>query len=168
MSFKTIKLSLPLSPEEILDLHYKDKVLLSGTLYTARDQAHKRLCKILQVGEQLPFDLAQTAIFYCGPSPAAAGKICGGIGPTTSSRMDPFTPTLLHAGLKVMIGKGDRAPATVDAIRAANAIYLIAIGGISAVLSRCIVSCETFLWPELGAEAVYKMQLKDFPCYVGI
>ena len=165
---KEIHLSLPLSAEEIKALRPNDKVLLSGTVYTARDEAHKRILAILKKGEEPPFDLASTAIFYCGPSPAATGKICGAIGPTTSSRLDPYTLDMLKAGLKVMIGKGDRSEQTQQEIKAAGALYLIAIGGISAVLSQSIVSCETFLWEFLGAEAVYKMELKDFPCYVGI
>ena len=167
-NMKEIRLILPIYSEEISALNLNDKVLLSGTVYTARDEAHKRMIAILKKGEALPFDLAETAIFYCGPSPAAPGKICGAIGPTTSSRMDPYTPDMLKAGLKVMIGKGDRSVETQQEIKAAGALYLIAIGGISAVLSQSIVSCETFLWEHLGAEAVYKMELKDFPCYVGI
>ncbi|MCB5261680.1 MAG: FumA C-terminus/TtdB family hydratase beta subunit [Candidatus Cloacimonetes bacterium] len=165
---KDFRISLPLSSAEISYLHPNDKVLLSGTVYTARDEAHKRMIAMLKEGVQLPFELSETAIFYCGPSPAAAGMICGAIGPTTSSRMDPFTPELLKAGLRVMIGKGERSPETEQEIKAAGALYLIAIGGISAVLSQSIVSCETFLWESLGAEAVFKMELKDFPCYVGI
>ncbi len=165
---KEIRIKLPLSSEQIKSLNVNDKVLLSGTVYTARDEAHKRMITMLNKGEALPFDLSETAIFYCGPSPAAPDKICGAIGPTTSSRMDPYTPEMLKAGLRVMIGKGDRSVETQKDIKTAGALYLIAIGGISAVLSQSIVSCETFLWEHLGAEAVYKMELKDFPCYVGI
>lgn len=165
---KELRITLPISFEEIRALHPNDKVLLRGTVYTARDEAHKRMLAVLAKGEQLPLDLSQTALFYCGPSPAAAGKVCGAIGPTTSSRMDPYTQAMLKAGLRVMIGKGDRSMETQQDIRAAGALYLIAIGGISAVLSQSIVSCETFLWEQLGAEAMFKMELKDFPCYVGI
>jgi fumarate hydratase subunit beta len=165
---KEIRLYLPIDEQQIKSLQIYDKVLLNGTIYTARDQAHKRLLRLLSAGEPLPLDLSHSAIFYCGPSPAAKGKICGAVGPTTSSRMDPYTDALLAAGLKVMIGKGDRSSATMKAITAAGAVYLIAVGGISAVLSRSIVSCETFLWADLGAEAVYRLEVQDFPCYVGI
>ncbi len=165
---KEIRISLPISSQEIRALEVNEKVLLSGTVYTARDEAHKRILALLRAKEELPFELAETAIFYCGPSPAALGKICGAIGPTTSSRMDPYTLDLVNAGLRVMIGKGDRSMQTEQDIKAAGALYLIAIGGISAVLSQSIVSCETFIWEDLGAEAVFKMELKDFPCYVGI
>lgn len=165
---KELRLSLPISIQDIASLRLNDKLLLSGTVYTARDEAHKRLIKLLKAGDRLPFELSETALFYCGPSPAAAGRICGAIGPTTSSRMDPYTPDLLKAGLRVMIGKGDRSKEIQREIKAAGALYLIAIGGISAVLSQSIVSCETFLWESLGAEAVFKLELKDFPCYVGI
>jgi len=160
--------TLPLSPEQISELEIGDKVLLSGVIYTARDQAHKRMLSLLNEGKELGFDLSETAIFYCGPSPKAAGQVCGAIGPTTSSRMDKLTLPLLEAGLKVMIGKGERSLEVNQAIHELGAVYLTAIGGVSAVLSRCIVSCETFLWPELGAEAVYRLSVREFPCYVAI
>ena len=160
--------TLPLSPEQISELEIGDKVLLSGVIYTARDQAHKRMLSLLNEGKELGFDLSETAIFYCGPSPKAIGQICGAIGPTTSSRMDKLTLPLLEAGLKVMIGKGERSSEVNEAIHEHGAVYLTAIGGVSAVLSRCIVSCETFLWPELGAEAIYRLSVRELPCYVAI
>ena len=163
---KIHKYTLPLSPEQISELEIGDKVLLSGVIYTARDQAHKRMLSLLNEGKELGFDLSETAIFYCGPSPKAIGQICGAIGPTTSSRMDKLTLPLLEAGLKVMIGKGERSSEVIEAIHQHGAVYLTAIGGVSAVLSRCIVSCETFLWPDLGAEAVYRLSVIDLPCYV--
>lgn len=163
---KTHKINLPINAQELAEIKPGDKVLLSGELFTARDAAHKRMIEILDSGEELPFDISKTAIFYCGPSPKAEGNICGAVGPTTSSRMDAYTPRLLQAGLKVMIGKGDRAEQAMKAIADHGAIYLSAIGGISAVLNSCIVSCETFLWEELGAEAVHKLVVKDFPCYL--
>lgn len=160
------KYSLPLDHEQISELDIGDKVLLSGVVYTARDQAHKRMLSLLNEGKELGFDLSEIAIFYCGPSPKAVGQVCGAIGPTTSSRMDKLTLPLLEAGLKVMIGKGERSSEVIEAIHQHGAVYLTAIGGVSAVLSRCIVSCETFLWPDLGAEAVYRLSVIDLPCYV--
>lgn len=163
---KTHFVNLPITPESITKMQKGDKVLLNGTIYTARDQAHKRLMEAITMQGECPIPLSQTAIFYCGPSPVPEGKVCGAIGPTTSSRMDAFTPSLLEAGLRVMIGKGDRAESCLKSIRDCGAVYLSAIGGASAVLSRCIVSCETFLWDDLGAEAVYKLEVIDLPCYV--
>lgn len=162
----THKISLPFLSPSSLPLQIGDKVLLSGTLYTARDQAHKKLCQIIESGQPLPLDLSTAAIFYCGPSPAPKGKLCGAIGPTTSARMDPFTPLLLDHGLKVMLGKGDRSPEVTQSIKAHGAIYLVAVGGISALLSQHVTAFSLFLWPELGAEAIYKMEVRDLPCYV--
>ena len=162
------KLKLPLSAPDISALKAGDKVYLSGEIFTARDQAHKRIVKAIEESRPLLLDLRETAIFYCGPSPAAPGKVCGAIGPTTSSRMDGLTLPLLEQGLKVMIGKGERSEEVARAIKEYGAVYLTAIGGVSAVLARSIVSCETFLWPDLGAEAVYRMVVKDLPCYVAI
>ena len=163
---KTHKISLPLSSETILSLSPGDKVLLTGTLYTARDKAHRRLVDLIQQGKPLPLPLSETAIFYCGPSPIPPGKICGAIGPTTSSRMDTYTPTLLEHGLKVMIGKGERSATVKEAIKQHQALYLVATGGVSAYLSTHVTKFELFLWPEFGAEAIYKMEVVDFPCYV--
>lgn len=165
---REIRLSLPLKPGDMRGLEVSDKVLLSGDIYTARDQAHKRMVDILCQGQDLAFDLKKTAIFYCGPSPAREGQICGAVGPTTSYRMDPYVEIMLKHGLRVMIGKGDRGVECVRLIKEYAGLYLTCVGGISAVLSRHIVSCETFLWPELGTEAVYHMVVKDLPCYVAI
>lgn len=159
-------LTLPLEPSLIAKLKPGDKVYLSGIIHTARDKAHQRLVMMIERGETLPFDLSRTALFYCGPTPTPPGMICGAVGPTTSSRMDPYTVPLLERGLKVMIGKGDRAPEILEAIHDNHALYLVCVGGASALLSMCIVSCETFLWPELGTEAVYRMQVLELPCYV--
>ncbi|MDZ4182732.1 MAG: FumA C-terminus/TtdB family hydratase beta subunit [Candidatus Cloacimonadaceae bacterium] len=159
-------LTLPLDPKVIADLKSGDKVYLSGIIHTARDKAHQRLVGMIEQGEPLPFDLSEIVLFYCGPSPTPPGKICGAIGPTTSARMDPYTLPLLENGLKVMIGKGDRSPEILKAISEYNALYLVCVGGASALLSKCIVSCETFLWPELGTEAVHRMQVLELPCYV--
>jgi len=158
--------TLPLCPADISQLNISDKVLLTGCLFTARDAAHKRMVEIIQRGEKLPLDLAETTLFYCGPSPARPGNVCGAIGPTTSSRMDVYTPILIQNGLRVMIGKGERSLEVQKAIMDFGAVYFIMSGGISAYLSQHIVSCETFLWQELGPEAIYKLWVKDIPVYV--
>jgi len=142
--------------------------LLTGCLFTARDVAHKRMVDILKRGEKLPLNLAETTLFYCGPSPARPGNICGAIGPTTSSRMDIYTPLLIQNGLRVMIGKGERSIEVQKAIMDFGAIYFVMPGGISAYLSQFIVSCETFLWQELGPEAIHKLWVQDIPVYVAI
>ncbi|MDD4147833.1 MAG: fumarate hydratase C-terminal domain-containing protein, partial [Candidatus Cloacimonetes bacterium] len=152
---REIKLSLPIRVEQIRELKRNDKILLSGDIYTARDLAHKRFMAMIERGESLPVCLAETAIFYCGPSPAGAGQICGAVGPTTSYRMDRYVQRMLEQGLRIMIGKGDRSEDTERLIREYGALYLTCVGGISAVLNQHIVSCETYLWPELGAEGVY-------------
>ena len=143
-----------------------DKVLLTGIIYTARDQAHKRIVEYLQAGRKLPFALQDAAIFYAGPSPVRPGQICGAIGPTTSSRMDKYTPTLLEQGVKVLIGKGERSSEVIASIQANKAVYLVAIGGAAALLSKCVVSMQLIACEDLGAEAVYRLEVKDFPCYV--
>jgi fumarate hydratase subunit beta len=165
---KQISLQLPISLDQINKVHAGDKILISGCIYTARDQAHKRLIAMILNNEELPFKLKDSGIFYCGPSPAASGQICGAVGPTTSYRMDRYLEPLLSQGLRIMIGKGDRSEQANQLIRRYGALYLCAVGGISAVLNQHIVSCETFLWPELGAEAIFRMEVKDFPCYVCI
>lgn len=162
------QLKLPLTGIPSQRFSIGDKVLLSGTLYTARDKAHQRLIGLIETGQDLPWELSTGAIFYCGPSPIPPGMICGAIGPTTSARMDPFTPRLLEQGLKVMLGKGERSVEVETSIKANDAIYLIATGGVAALLARHVSSFEPFLWPELGAEAVYRLEVTDLPCYVGI
>ncbi len=161
-------LTLPLDASIRKTLSRGDKVLFSGTLYTARDRTHQLLIDLLTQGQQLPLDFSAAALFYCGPSPTPPGRICGAIGPTTSARMDPFTPALLQAGLRVMIGKGPRSVEVERAIREYEALYLVCVGGISALLSQTVVSCETYLWPELGSEAVHKLVVRNLPCYVSI
>ncbi len=163
---KIYRYTLPLCPADISQLNISDKVLLTGCLFTARDAAHKRMVEIIQRGEKLPLDLAETTLFYCGPSPARPGNVCGAIGPTTSSRMDVYTPILIQNGLRVMIGKGERSLEVQKAIMDFGAVYFIMSGGISAYLSQHIISCETFLWQELGPEAIYKLWVKDIPVYV--
>ncbi len=164
----TFDLRLPLGEDEIKSLNRGDKVLLSGTLYTARDEAHRRFKEMIRRGEDIPIPWKETALFYCGPSPTPPGKVSGAIGPTTSARMDEFTPPLLDLGLKVMIGKGERSPQTEEQIRRHKGLYLVCVGGASALLTQKVVSRETFLWPSLGAEAVYRIVVQKLPCYVSV
>jgi fumarate hydratase subunit beta len=163
-----INLTLPLSETDLQHLKPGDKVLLSGVLYTARDAAHKRIVECLEHGTELPFELKDAAIFYAGPTPAKPGAVCGAIGPTTSIRMDKYTPQLLDAGVKVLIGKGERSPEVVDAIRNHTSVYLVAVGGAAALLSKSVISCEVVAWQDLGTEAVRRLEVKDFPCYVSV
>ncbi len=168
ITLKTTNIQLPITGTQLSKLRIGDKVFLTGELLTARDETHKKLMELINNSEPLPLNLSTTALFYCGPSPTPIGKVCGAIGPTTSSRMDTWTPLLLDFGLKVMIGKGERSQAVTQAIKQSGAVYLTCIGGAAAYLARHIVSCETFLWPELGAEAIFKLSVVNFPAYVAI
>ncbi len=163
---RIVKLSLPLSEADRQNLQAGDKVLLSGTLYTTRDKAHKRMLEFLERGEKLPFDLKNQAIFYAGPSPAKIGQTCGVIGPTTSGRMDVYTPRFLEEGLRVMIGKGQRSKDIEALIRKHKAVYLAAVGGAAAFLRKRVISCECIAWQDLGAEGIFRLEVRDFPCYV--
>lgn len=158
----------PLNQEVIEKLKVGDKILLSGVIYTARDQAHKRIVKTIKKGKKLPFPLEGEVIFYCGPSPTPPDKIIGSCGPTTSSRMDKFTPILLKHGLKGMIGKGVRSEDVIEAIKKYKAIYFIAVGGAGAYLSTKIIQVEIIAYPELDTEAIYKLKVENFPLIVGI
>ncbi len=162
------KIYTPLRLETIKKLKAGDNVLLSGIIYTARDQAHKRIVETIKKGKKLPFHLEGEVIFYCGPSPTPPGKIIGSCGPTTSSRMDEFTPILLKHGLKGMIGKGVRSEEVIEAIKKYKAIYFIAVGGAGAYLSTKIIQAEIIAYPELGPEAIYKLKVENFSLIVGI
>lgn len=163
---KTI--TLPAEKGILTSLHAGDRVLLSGTVYTARDAAHKRMIESLERGEPLPFEIQNAAIYYVGPTPAAEGRAIGSAGPTTSSRMDKYTPKLMDEGLRVMIGKGRRSPEVIDSIRRHHGVYFVACGGAGALLSHCIIDAEPVAYEDLLAEAVVKLTLKEFPCFVGI
>jgi len=141
---------------------------LSATLYIARDQAHKRLVEAIKKGKRLPFDMRGAIIYYCGPTKTPKGKIIGSCGPTTSSRMDAFTPLLLRAGLKGMIGKGSRSKEVVAAIKKYKAVYFLTYAGCGALLSKCVRKVTPVAYPELGPEAILKLEVKDFPLIVGI
>ncbi len=162
------KLYLPTDAEHIRALKPNTVVEISGTLYTARDQAHKRMAQAIRNGEKPPFELDAAAIYYCGPTPAPTGKAIGSCGPTTSGRMDAYTPLLIENGLRVMIGKGVRNAQTVESIRSHGAVYLTAIGGAAALYQSRVTACELIAYPDLGCEAVYKLTVKDFPAVVSV
>ncbi len=145
-----------------------DKVLLTGVIYTARDQAHKRLVEAINKKKKLPFELNGRIIYYCGPTPAPKGKTIGACGPTTSSRMDEFTPALLKAGLRAMIGKGRRSAGVIAAIKKYRAIYFLTYAGCGALLSDYVKSSEIAAFPELGPEAIRRLYVEDFPLFVGV
>ena len=161
-----IKLTPPLTEEVIMKLRAGDRVLISGVIYTARDMAHKYMVDGHNKGEKLPFDLAGQILYYTGPTPAPPGKPIGSAGPTTSYRMDKYTPTLLELGLKGMIGKGPRGQEVKDAIKKHKAVYFAAIGGAGALISRAIRKAEVIAYPELGTEAVMRLEVEDFPAVV--
>lgn len=156
----------PLAEDDINKLRAGDSVLLSGVVYTARDAAHARMVESLRKGEPLPFDIENQIIYYVGPTPAKPGRVIGSAGPTTSGRMDRFTPELLAAGLAGMIGKGERSQAVIDAISAHNAVYFAATGGAAALLARSVVSCEVVAYADLGCEAIHRLQVRDLPLVV--
>ena len=145
-----------------------DKVYLSGTIFTARDAAHKRIVSIIQNEGELPFELADSVIYYAGPTPQKNNLAIGSIGPTTSSRMDVFAPLLIQKGLKAMIGKGNRSSDVVDAMKAHTCIYFAAIGGAGALYSRCVTQCDVVAFPELGCESIKRLVVKEFPIVVAI
>ena len=161
-----IKVTTPLSREDARKLKSGDSVLLSGVIYTARDAAHKRLMERLDAGEELPFPLEGSAIYYVGPTPERPGQVIGSAGPTTSGRMDPYSPRLLDLGQTVMIGKGARSQAVKDAVVRNGGIYLAALGGAGALMAESVQSLEVICWEDLGCEAVRKLEVKDFPLTV--
>jgi len=160
------RLNVPFSGDEIKNLKAGDKIFLSGTIYTARDAAHKRMDESLDKDDSLPFDIKGNVIYYMGPSPARPGKVIGSAGPTTASRMDKYTPRLLDLGLLGMIGKGKRSPEVHEAIVRNGAVYFAAIGGAGALLSKCIKKSEVIAYDDLGTEAIRKLTVEDFPCIV--
>ncbi len=163
------RIRTPLDDETIRELKAGDQALLSGVLLTGRDAAHKRLAETYLAGQELPVDLKGQVIYYVGPCPAKPGKVLGSAGPTTSSRMDPYTPLLVRElGLRGMIGKGYRSQAVVDVIKEHGAIYFLAVGGAGALLAQRIKKAEVIAYPDLGAEAIYRLEVEDFPLIVGI
>lgn len=161
-------ITTPITADITQNLKAGDYVYITGTIYVARDAAHKRMIEALERGENLPIDIKDAAIYYMGPSPAREGRPIGSAGPTTASRMDRYAPTLLDLGEKAMIGKGKRTKEVIDAIVRNQAVYFAAIGGAGALLSKCITKSEIVCYEDLGAEAIRKIEVKDFPVIVVI
>lgn len=160
------RLTTPCTAEDLAPLRAGDTILLSGVVYTARDAAHKRMCEALDAGQALPFSLEGSAIYYVGPTPEKPGQIIGSAGPTTSGRMDAYSPRLLDLGNKMMIGKGKRDAAVKEAVVRNGAVYVAALGGAGALMCQCVQSLEIIAWPDLGCEAVRRLEVKDMPLTV--
>ena len=158
----------PLKKEELVNLKAGDYVYITGTIYSARDAAHKRMYETMQEGKEMPIELKHNVIYYLGPTPAKEGQVIGSAGPTTSSRMDKYTPLLLEQGLNGMIGKGKRSKEVIDAIVKNKAVYFAAVGGAGALLSKCIKKSEVIAYDDLGTEAIRKMEVENFPVIVVI
>ena len=163
-----IKITAPLSREQARKLRAGDSCLISGVIYTARDAAHKRLCELAERGEELPIDLKDTVIYFVGPTPNKPGEVIGSAGPTTSYRMDAYSPTLIALGQTGMIGKGKRSGEVVEAMKEHGAVYFGAIGGCGALLGRCVKKAEVVAYEDLGAEAIRRLEVVDFPVVVVI
>lgn len=162
------KISAPINDEIAKELKAGDYVYITGTIYTARDAAHKRMSEALEKGKELPIELKNNIIYYMGPSPAREGRVIGSAGPTTASRMDKYTPNLLDLGLKAMIGKGKRSKEVIEAIKRNSCVYFAAVGGAGAILSKCIKKSEVVAYDDLGTEAIRKLYVEDFPVIVVI
>jgi len=162
------RIHLPLETEKIKELKAGDRVLLSGTIYTARDQAHKRLAEAIKKKQKIPLNIKNQIIYYCGPTPALKGRVIGSCGPTTSARMDDFTPALLGLGLVGMIGKGNRSEQVRLEIKKHKAVYFLTYAGCGALLSKYVKQIKPAAYKELGPEAIYELAVEDFPLIVGI
>ena len=160
------KITTPLTDEVVKSLKSGDSVLITGIIYTGRDQAHKRLVDTLKAGKPLPVDLKGQIIYYVGPAPAKPGYAIGPAGPTTSVRMDPYTPALLEYGMKGMIGKGNRSQEVIDAIKKYTGVYFASVGGAAALIAKRITRCEVLAYEDIGAEALMKLTVEDFPAVV--
>ena len=163
---KTVYLNTPIDSNDLIDLQIGDKVFITGTIYTARDAAHKRLVALLDKGEKLPFDPQGQVIYYVGPAPTPPGKAIGSAGPTTSYRMDPYAPALLDVGIKAMLGKGPRDESVINSMIKNKAVYLAAIGGAAVVMANSIKKADIIAYEDLGAEAIRKLEVENFPCIV--
>ena len=165
---KTVSLTLPLTRAALADLEAGDEVLLSGPVYTMRDAGHERALQCLEDTGHLPFDLEGATLFYAGPTPAAAGRPLGSVGPTTASRMDFAAPALHRAGVAATVGKGRRSSEVRDACRATGSVYFVACGGAAAYRAKCVASSETVAYDDLGTEALRRIDVVDFPVFVGV
>ena len=163
-----IKITTPLNNEKISQLKAGDSVLITGDIYTGRDAAHKRLVELIEKGQELPIDIKGQIIYYVGPAPAKPGYPCGSAGPTTSYRMDPYAPVLLDLGLKGMIGKGLRSLEVIESMKKNKAVYFGAVGGAAALIARSIKKSEVIAYEDLGAEAIHRYYVEDFPVIVVI
>lgn len=163
-----VLLKPPLTIDDVRALKAGDRVLITGVIYTARDAAHSRLAALIERGEETPVELDGQIIYYVGPAPASPGRAVGSAGPTTSSRMDAYTGAILSRGVRAMIGKGERSPEVAAAIRDSGAVYLAAVGGAGALLAERVIAAEAVAYPELGPEAIYRFDVKDFPAIVVI
>lgn len=161
-----IKITTPLTPETVRTLKSGDSVLISGVIYTGRDAAHKRLCQLLEEGKPLPIDVKNQIIYFVGPSPAKPGMAIGSAGPTTSYRMDAYSPALIEQGLTGMIGKGKRGPEVIEAMKKHGCVYFGAIGGAGALLSKCIKKAEVVAYEDLQSEAIRRLEVEDLPATV--
>ncbi len=161
-----IRITPPITDEVAASLKAGDRVLITGTIYTARDTAHKRLMAVLDEGGELPFDLKGQLIYYVGPTPPKPGQVIGSAGPTTSGRMDAFAPRLFDLGLKGTIGKGQRSEEVIDSLKKNNAVYLAAVGGAAALIARSIKGAEVIAYDDLGPEAIRRLEVEDFPAIV--
>jgi fumarate hydratase subunit beta len=165
---EVIALKTPLTDEDVERLKTGDRVLINGVIYTARDAAHKRMIELLDSGQELPFDIRGQVIYYAGPAPAKPGAVIGSCGPTTSYRMDVYTPKLIERGLKGMIGKGTRSREVKEAMIAHKAVYFAAIGGLGALLAKTVKEAEVIAYPDLGPEAIRRLVVEDFPAIVAL
>ena len=164
----TQSITSPIAAETLAKLRAGDSVLLSGTVYTARDAAHARLCAALHAGETLPVDLRGQTVFYAGPTPTPPGRASGSIGPTTSVRMDPYTPQLLHYGLRAIIGKGERGQAVRDALMETGSVYFVAAAGCAAYMADCIENVQVVAYDDLGTESIKRLTVENLPLTVAI
>ncbi|MDD6289175.1 MAG: FumA C-terminus/TtdB family hydratase beta subunit [Eggerthellales bacterium] len=167
-SSKPVRLTLPLSKQDLVSLRIGQEVLLSGPAFTSRDAGHVRILEELKKTGELPFGLEGQVIFYAGPTPAAAGRPLGSVGPTTASRMDFATPAVMDAGVAAVMGKGKRSPEVIEACKRNGSVYFACVGGIAALLATCVVSSELVAWEDLGTEALLRIELVDFPAFVAI
>jgi len=163
---EAIKITTPLDDEKVIQLKAGDFVNITGNIYAARDAAHKRFFELIEKGKKLPIELKGQILFYAGPTPVKSGYPCGSVGPTTSYRMDPYTPSLLERGLKGMIGKGFRSKEVIDSMKKNKAVYFAAVGGVAALIARSVKKSEVIAYEDLGAEAIYKFYVEDFSAIV--